>query len=238
MNIGDNIKKFRTKVGLTQDELATKCGLSKNGLWNYENNKRQPSIETLEKIAESLNISFIQLIGFNDLKDEFESLKREEAILFEKKEQLKGKLSLLREYENLLMNLKSTNQNLMESLKKNDDREVLKTNVNKSLSLINQFENKKLIGVLENPLTNINNNVLTKTDYSSPKFENINVTSISTINATPHRIALDALWTLLNCTNSNIELTESESEEILSKIYDLLELEVFKLKKSRGIEIK
>lgn len=67
MNIGEKIKLFRNEKGLTQDELASKCGLSKNGLWNYENNKRQPSIETLEKIAVALDKPLVDLIGMDKL---------------------------------------------------------------------------------------------------------------------------------------------------------------------------
>ncbi len=63
MNIGFEIKKMRKKLGLTQEELATKCNLSKNAIWNYENNKRNPTTYVLSKIAESLGISTYQLLG-------------------------------------------------------------------------------------------------------------------------------------------------------------------------------
>lgn len=62
MDIGNRIKELRTKKGLTQKELSEKCGLSKNGLWNYENNKRTPSIETLTNIAMALNVSLSTLL--------------------------------------------------------------------------------------------------------------------------------------------------------------------------------
>lgn len=62
MSIGEKIKKFRKLKGLTQEELANKCGLSKNGLWNYENNKRKPNTEILDRIATALDINFLELI--------------------------------------------------------------------------------------------------------------------------------------------------------------------------------
>lgn len=62
MNLGENIKKYRKEKGMTQEELAQKCGLSKNGLWNYENNKRQPNIKTLNKIIDALGIKITDLI--------------------------------------------------------------------------------------------------------------------------------------------------------------------------------
>lgn len=65
MNIGFKIKKKRKDEGLTQEELAAKCNLSKNAIWNYENNKRKPNIEILTTIATALNVSISEL-----LKDE------------------------------------------------------------------------------------------------------------------------------------------------------------------------
>jgi len=61
MNIGNNIKHYRQQRGLTQEQLASKSGISKNGLWNYENNKRKPNIETLTDIAMALNVSMSDL---------------------------------------------------------------------------------------------------------------------------------------------------------------------------------
>lgn len=64
-NLSENIKRYRKEKGITQEELANKCGLSKNGLWNYENGKRQPNIDTLNKIASVLEVSFDELLGEN-----------------------------------------------------------------------------------------------------------------------------------------------------------------------------
>ena len=42
--VGEKIKKYRTLRNLSQQQLANKCGLSKNAIWNYENNQRTPTI--------------------------------------------------------------------------------------------------------------------------------------------------------------------------------------------------
>lgn len=63
MNIGENIKKYRKEKGMTQEELAKKCGLSKNGLWNYENNRREPTIDVLIKISDALEVSLFDILG-------------------------------------------------------------------------------------------------------------------------------------------------------------------------------
>ncbi|OPF52521.1 hypothetical protein BH721_04505 [Clostridium baratii] len=62
MNLGERIKFFRKKLNLSQEEFGKKCGLSRNAIYNYENNKRKPTIETLEKMAEILNITTHQLL--------------------------------------------------------------------------------------------------------------------------------------------------------------------------------
>ncbi len=62
MNIGDKIKTIRKSRGLTQEELAQECGISKNGLWNYENGKRDPSLNILNKISSVLNVSLFDLV--------------------------------------------------------------------------------------------------------------------------------------------------------------------------------
>ena len=59
--VGEKIKKYRTLRNLSQQQLANKCGLSKNAIWNYENNQRTPTIESLYKIADSLEIGINEL---------------------------------------------------------------------------------------------------------------------------------------------------------------------------------
>ncbi|MDO4536267.1 MAG: helix-turn-helix transcriptional regulator [Clostridium perfringens] len=62
MTTGDIIKNLRKTKKITQQELATKCNLSKNALWNYENNKRTPNIDVLTKIANALEININLLL--------------------------------------------------------------------------------------------------------------------------------------------------------------------------------
>lgn len=67
MTLGNNIKKYRKMLKLSQEDLAKKSNLSRNAIYNYENNKRQPSIDILNKIALALGITV------NDLLEESES---------------------------------------------------------------------------------------------------------------------------------------------------------------------
>ena len=61
--IGDKIKKFRNKQGLTQDELARKSDLPYTTLTKIESNViKKPSVLVMAKIAKSLGVSIEDLI--------------------------------------------------------------------------------------------------------------------------------------------------------------------------------
>ena len=68
MTLGNNIKKYRKMLKLSQEGLAKKSNLHRNAIYNYENNKRQPSIFTLNKIAAALGVTVNDLIK-NDTID-------------------------------------------------------------------------------------------------------------------------------------------------------------------------
>ena len=60
--VGENIKRFRKKANLTQKELAEKCGFAEITIRQYENGKRAPKIETMQKIATVLAVPISDLI--------------------------------------------------------------------------------------------------------------------------------------------------------------------------------
>lgn len=66
--INDNIKKLRTARGLTQVELATALGVSKQCVSNWENDYIQPSIDMLIKLAAYFKVSTDYLLGLNTSK--------------------------------------------------------------------------------------------------------------------------------------------------------------------------
>ena len=53
--LGEKIRKLRTEMSLSLDELARRSGVSKSYLWELENRDSQkPSAEKLQAIAEQL----------------------------------------------------------------------------------------------------------------------------------------------------------------------------------------
>ena len=50
MNAGDAIRRARIDAGLTQHALAARAGTSQATISAYESGRKQPSIETLERV--------------------------------------------------------------------------------------------------------------------------------------------------------------------------------------------
>ncbi len=62
MPTGTKIKEFRKKNGLTQKQLGDLCGLADSAIRRYENGNANPKIETLQKIANALNVHISDLL--------------------------------------------------------------------------------------------------------------------------------------------------------------------------------
>lgn len=65
MTIGKKIAKLRTEKNLTQKQLADMCGFSQSALNLWENGKRQPKREQLEKIAKFFDFPLYLLLDDN-----------------------------------------------------------------------------------------------------------------------------------------------------------------------------
>ena len=100
MTTGELIKKARVHAGLTQKELSDRIGVSYQMIQTWENNRRNPKIESLQKIAEALNIDVSEFLTDNtatvqkfkdfsidadgDFEEKYNSLTDEEKKLFGK----------------------------------------------------------------------------------------------------------------------------------------------------------
>jgi len=61
--IGKNIRRYRKKLGLSQDKLSKLAGVAYNTVVKIESGENQnPTIETAQKIAKALGISVDKLI--------------------------------------------------------------------------------------------------------------------------------------------------------------------------------
>lgn len=58
---GTNVKKYRQELGLSQEALASKCGLHRTYISDIERFQRSISLENIQRIADALNIETYML---------------------------------------------------------------------------------------------------------------------------------------------------------------------------------
>ena len=63
--LGMRIKEFRENRKFTQDKLAEMVGIDPKHLSRIENGRNYPSFETLEKILDSLNVSYEDIFNYS-----------------------------------------------------------------------------------------------------------------------------------------------------------------------------
>ena len=74
MDLGQAIKALRAKKGMTQEQLAARCGMSITGGSLIEMGKRTPSTATIEQLCKAFDIPvtylFLQTIEEEDFPDD------------------------------------------------------------------------------------------------------------------------------------------------------------------------
>lgn len=61
IRFGQAVRKLRRGQGISQEELAERCGLHRTYISDVELGKRNVSLENIERIAISLNKSLVDL---------------------------------------------------------------------------------------------------------------------------------------------------------------------------------
>lgn len=67
MQIGKNIKKVREAKGLSQKEVALTCKMDTGHYSRIENDKSDPALSSLTKIAKALGVSVGELFTADDI---------------------------------------------------------------------------------------------------------------------------------------------------------------------------
>ena len=58
---GDNVKKYRTDLGVSQEKFAEMCGMHRTYISAIECYRRSISLENIQRIADALNIETYKL---------------------------------------------------------------------------------------------------------------------------------------------------------------------------------
>lgn len=65
-HLSSNIKQIRKKQGISQEKLALKAEVDRSYMSEVERNLANPSIETLLKLSNALNVSPADLLQINE----------------------------------------------------------------------------------------------------------------------------------------------------------------------------
>ena len=74
MKLEDNLQKFRKSKGLSQEELAEKCDISRQAIAKWESGESIPTIDKLIFLADFYKVSLDELVGRKtdiEILDEF-----------------------------------------------------------------------------------------------------------------------------------------------------------------------
>lgn len=66
MNLGENLKKARKEVGVTQKELAERLQVYQKDISRWENNELTPSAINLARICKELNASADEILELKE----------------------------------------------------------------------------------------------------------------------------------------------------------------------------
>jgi len=117
--VGDLIKHRRLKLGLSQDALSEKAGISKSFLSNLERGKRNIGTETLLDLGRAVGLSLDLLMTGQDCGDgnpqvpipaALAALSNEEGLSF------RQALTLLRMQEQVIANRKAPREKALEQV--------------------------------------------------------------------------------------------------------------------------
>ncbi|MCL2838745.1 MAG: helix-turn-helix domain-containing protein [Oscillospiraceae bacterium] len=62
--LGNKLISIREDLGISQEELAFKCGLAAAHMGQLERGEKSPTLDTLQKIADGLYITISDLLDF------------------------------------------------------------------------------------------------------------------------------------------------------------------------------
>lgn len=62
--IGKRIRAIRIRKGLTQKEVANRCGMPDSAIRKYESGTITPKFETMDRIASALDVPVTALMGY------------------------------------------------------------------------------------------------------------------------------------------------------------------------------
>ncbi len=149
MNLGNNIKFYRTQKKMTQEELAELLGTTSKSISRWEQSLTYPDITLLPSIANIFEITIDELLGVESIKqDEYVKELKKQADLYVMNNDYESELKLWQE-----------------AYKKLPNNEDVKINLISIMNTINIIKNEvkykdEIINLAESLLENSTNNII------------------------------------------------------------------------------
>ncbi len=67
--IGAKVKEIRSKRGITQDQLSERMDINSKYLSSIERGKENPTLNTLIKLSQSLEVNLDEIFSFVEIED-------------------------------------------------------------------------------------------------------------------------------------------------------------------------
>lgn len=83
MEIGSQIRKYRTNLNLSQDDLADKIYVTRQTISNWENNRNYPDIRSLVLLSNVFGVS-LDILVKGDLKEMKDEINKEDIRRFQR----------------------------------------------------------------------------------------------------------------------------------------------------------
>lgn len=101
--LGNNIKYYRTGLGMSQEYVASVCGIGQSAYAAYESGKKTPKIETVKEIAGALGVHPLLLYkdDYNNNRGYFYKLIMDNCLNIDKDDSGKITVTLDETYESL-----------------------------------------------------------------------------------------------------------------------------------------
>lgn len=105
-NFSQRLRDLRASANISQEELARRLKVTRSCIGNYEQGKREPNFEDLERIADYFNVDMSYLVGKSDSlrHDTVETLSEDESRvirLYREEPDVRGMIDKMLIYYNL-----------------------------------------------------------------------------------------------------------------------------------------
>ena len=93
--IGNRIRQYRQRSGLSQETLALNAGLTVSFIGDIERGVKKPSVESLEKLLGVLNVSFLEFFDYETEIRPFKDCSALEKLTLLLKNRANGEVELI-----------------------------------------------------------------------------------------------------------------------------------------------